>query len=134
MRRQWRVRPVFVLLLVLCGALAAPISPRSVARGAGSLTLPPGFVDETVVSGLLTPRALAVTPDGRILIAETGSNASQDINFASIRVFKAGVLLPKRAITFNVCGDGERGLLGLELDPNFANNGYVYVYYTHQAA
>jgi glucose/arabinose dehydrogenase len=129
-----RVRPVFVLLLALCGALAAANGPRSVAHGASALILPPGFIDETIVGGLLTPRAFAFTPDGRILITETGSDTSQDINFASIRVFKAGVLLSRRAITFDVCGDGERGLLGIELDPNFSTNGYVYVYYTRQAA
>jgi glucose/arabinose dehydrogenase len=122
-----------MLVFVLVCALAAAIGPRSVARGAGSLSLPPGFVDETVVAGLLTPRAFVFTPDGRILIAETGSDTSQDINFASIRVFKNGALLSKRAITFDVCGDGERGLLGLELDPSFSTNGYIYVYYTHQA-
>jgi hypothetical protein len=44
---------------------------------AQSLTLPSGFVDETVVSGLLTPRAFAFTPDGRILIAETGSDTNR---------------------------------------------------------
>jgi glucose/arabinose dehydrogenase len=134
MRRQRRVHPVCILLLVLCGALVAAIGPRSVAHGAGPLTLPPGFVDETIVDGLLTPRAFVFAPDGRILIAETGSASSQDINFASIRIFKAGALLPQRAITFEVCGDGERGLLGIELDPSFNTNGYVYVYYTRQAA
>jgi glucose/arabinose dehydrogenase len=134
MRRWWRVGSAFVLLLALCGALAAAISPRSVALGAGTLALPPGFIDETIVGGLLAPRAFAFAPDGRILIAETGSDTSQDINFASIRIFKNGALLSKRAITFDVCGDGERGLLGIELDPGFATNGYVYVYYTRQAA
>ena len=68
------------------------------------------------------------------MIAETGSDISQDINFASLRVFKAGVLLSRPAITFNVCGDGERGLLGIRLDPSFSTNGYIYVYYTRQAA
>src|SRR5262245_8521647 len=100
MQRQRRVLPACVLLLALCGALLAAIGPRSVAHGAGPLTLPPGFVDEPLVSGLLTPRAFAFTPDGRILITETGSDTSQDINYASIRVFKNGALLPKRAITF----------------------------------
>jgi glucose/arabinose dehydrogenase len=133
MRRKRRVRLAFILLLTLLGVLASALSPNSVVHGAGALALPVGFIDETIVDSLLTPRAFAFTPDGRILIAETGSATSQDINFASIRVFKAGVLLSKRAITFNVCGDGERGLLGIELDPSFSTNGYIYVYYTRQA-
>ena len=40
---------------------------------------------------------------------------------------------PTRAVSLDVCGDGERGLLGLALDPNFSSNGYLYVYYTRQA-
>jgi glucose/arabinose dehydrogenase len=133
MQRRPRIRFGLLSLFVLACALVAAIGQRSGVRAAGSLVLPPGFVDETIVDGLLTPRAFAFVPDGRILIAETGSDTSQDINFASIRVFKNGALLPTRAITFDVCGDGERGLLGIELDPNFSANGYVYVYYTRQA-
>jgi glucose/arabinose dehydrogenase len=103
-------------------------------RGAISLSLPPGFVDELVVGGLDSPRAFAFTPDGRMLIAERGSATSMDINLASIRVFKNGAMLPARAVTLNVCGDGERGFLGLAVDPNFNSNGYIYVYYTRMAA
>ena len=106
---------------------------RTAASAAGGLTLPAGFVDEVVIPGLLSPRDFVFTPDGRILIAERGSASSSDINVASIRVFKNGALLPDRAVTLDVCGDGERGLLGLALDPNFSSNGYLYVYYTRQA-
>jgi len=122
-----------MLLLALFAALAAAIGPQATVRGAGPLTLPPDFVDETVVGGLLNPRAFVFAPDGRIFIAERGSATSQEINFASIRGFKNGALLPTRAIAFDVCGDGERGFLGIALDPDFSSNGYIYVYYTHQA-
>ena len=114
--------------------LAGGLPPRQHASAAGGLTLPAGFVDEVVIPGLLSPRDFVFTPDGRILIAERGSASSSDINVASIRVFKNGALLPTRAVTLDVCGDGERGLLGLALDPNFSSNGYLYVYYTRQAA
>jgi glucose/arabinose dehydrogenase len=102
-------------------------------QSATVLSLPAGFIDEPVIGGLGAPRAFVFPPDGRILFTETGSDTSDDINFASIRVFKNGQLLPERAITFNVCGDGERGFLGMELDPDFASNGYIYVYYTRQS-
>ena len=97
------------------------------------LNLPPGFNDEVVVDGLLAPRAFAFAPDGRLFILERGSATSNDINFASLRIFKNGALLPQRALTVNTCGDSERGLLGIALDPNFASNGYIYLYYTRQA-
>jgi glucose/arabinose dehydrogenase len=39
--------------------------------GSGAaVTLPPGFSDELVVSGLTGPTALAFLPDGRILVAQ----------------------------------------------------------------
>ncbi|HMN61251.1 MAG TPA: PQQ-dependent sugar dehydrogenase, partial [Anaerolinea sp.] len=131
MKPVQRIAAVILFLVLLAGLTGGPFE-RATVQGASSLTLPPGFIDETVVTGLLSPRAFVFTPDGRILIAERGSAASADINFASVRVFKNGALLPDRAVTLDVCGDGERGFLGLALDPNFAANGYVYVYYTRQ--
>ena len=124
---MYRARIALAIFLILAGLLGMARPPVTI-HGAGSLTLPPGFVDETVVSGLTTPRACGFAPDGRIFIAERGRASSNDINFASIRVFKNGALLPQRAISFDVCGDGERGFLGMALDPNFASNGYMYVY------
>jgi glucose/arabinose dehydrogenase len=110
--------------------LATLMGPAPRALGASPLVLPSGFADEPVVSNLLAPRAWTWTPDGRILIAERGSSTTSDINVASIRVFKNGALLPTRAVTFGVCGDGERGFLGIAVDPDFASNGYVYTYNT----
>src|SRR5438105_2425641 len=120
------------LCLVLL-SLFLQIAPPASARAASPLVgLPPGFVDDTVVSGLWSPRAFVFTPDGRILFAERGGVASSDNSVASIRVFKNGVLLAQRALTFDVCGDGERGFLGMALDPHFSSNGYLYIYYTRQ--
>jgi glucose/arabinose dehydrogenase len=42
----------------------------------------------------------------------------------------AGGLLPSRPELGGVDSTGERGLIGLALHPDFANNGYVYVHYT----
>ena len=98
------------------------------------LSLPAGFADQVVVSGLYAPRAFEFAPDGRIFILQLGSPSSPDINFGSVRVFKNGALLPAAALTLNICGDGERGLLGIALDPNFTTNGYLYLYYTRQSA
>jgi glucose/arabinose dehydrogenase len=106
-------------------------TPRP-AESAAPLQVPAGFVDELVVGGLLNPRAVAWTPDGRLLILERGSASSDDENLASVRVFKNGQLLTTRALTLSVCGNGERGLLGIALDPGFSSNGYLYLYYSRQ--
>jgi glucose/arabinose dehydrogenase len=47
-----------------------------------------------------------------------------------LRVVKNGALLPTPFLTVNVNAAGERGLLGVAFDPNFAANRFVYVYYT----
>lgn len=97
------------------------------------LNLPSRFVDDLVTDQLLAPRAFAVTPDGRMLVLERGASSTNDQNFASVRVIDAnGALLAQRALTIETCGDSERGLLGIAVDPNFSSNGFVYLYYTAQ--
>jgi glucose/arabinose dehydrogenase len=96
----------------------------------GPLALPPGFREVTMVDGLLAPRDFAYVPDGRMLILEGGSATSDDSIYASIRVFKGGALLPQRAWTQEICGDGERGLMGIALDADFSLNGYLYIFYS----
>ncbi len=132
MRRLSRLIPFVITFLLVTLAL----SDSAPVLAATPLILPTGFVDEPAFpSGneLLAPRAFTFTPDGRILALERGSAASPDSNFSSIRVFKNGAILPTRAYTLDTCGDAERGALGIAVDPDFANNGYIYVYYTRQA-
>jgi glucose/arabinose dehydrogenase len=43
---------------------------------------------------------------------------------------KNGTLLASPFVTLSVDSNGERGLLGVAFDPNFASNHYVYVYHT----
>lgn len=88
-----------------------------VASGA---TLPAGFT-ETSINGLANPTAMEIAPDGRIFICQQGG---------SLRVIKNGVLLSTPFITLNVDANGERGLLGVAFDPNFATNNFIYLYYT----
>ncbi|MBL8095426.1 MAG: PQQ-dependent sugar dehydrogenase [Anaerolineales bacterium] len=129
---------VFRFLLALaCGVAGAygilALGQATPEADAGKpLQVPEGFIDELVTGGLLAPRAMAFAPDGRILLLERGTNSTDDINYASVRVFKNGQLLPTRALSVETCGDSERGLLGIALDPAFASNGYVYLYYTRR--
>jgi glucose/arabinose dehydrogenase len=84
-------------------------------------TVPPGFTDSLVASGLNNPTAMALAPDGRIFVCQQGG---------ALRVIKNGVLLPTPFLTVTVDSSGERGLLGVAFDPNFASNQLVYIYYT----
>jgi glucose/arabinose dehydrogenase len=83
--------------------------------------LPGGFAEATVVSGLAGPTAMEVLPDGRMLVSEQGG---------TLRVVKNGALLATPFVSLNVDSSGERGLLGVTVDANFASDQFVYLYYT----
>jgi glucose/arabinose dehydrogenase len=87
--------------------------------------LPTGFSEFVLAGGLTAPTGMAVAPDGRLFVTEQGG---------TLRVVKGGALLPTPFATLTTDDAGERGLLGVALDPNFAQNQFVYVYYTVPAA
>src|SRR6266850_3698519 len=100
---------LFVLVMLLTGLslLAA--------------TLPTNFVESQIASGLVNATAMAFAPDGRLFVCQQGGQ---------LRVIKNGTLLPTPFVSLTVDSNGERGLLGVAFDPNFATNQFVYVYYT----
>jgi glucose/arabinose dehydrogenase len=88
---------------------------------ASGATLPSGFVETTVASGIASPTAMAIAPDGRIFVCSQSG---------ALRVIKNGVLLAAPFVTLPVDSIGERGLLGVAFDPHFTLNHYIYLYYT----
>jgi glucose/arabinose dehydrogenase len=92
---------------------------------AESATLPAGFAETRVATGLASPTAMAIAPDGRIFVSEKGG---------TLRVVKNNALLAQPFLTVSVNTDSERGLLGVAFDPDFGSNRFVYVYYTTAAA
>ena len=109
--RTWCVPLVFVLAMA---ALTAPAGAAPVLR--------PGFELQTVASGLTLPVGMTWAPDGRMFIVE-----------------KDGVLKVRRpdgtvAVVLDmrdqVNSYSDRGLLGVAVDRDFADNGEIYLYYT----
>ena len=84
-------------------------------------TLPAGFSETLVANGLSSPTSMDFAPDGRLFVCLQGGQ---------LRVIKNGSLLPTPFVSLTVNSSGERGLLGVAFDPNFATNNFVYVYYT----
>jgi glucose/arabinose dehydrogenase len=80
---------------------------------------------ETVATALEAPWALAFAPDGRIFVTERPGR---------LRVVTAdGSLEPEPLARIEeVAAEGEGGLLGLALDPEFDRNRGVYLYYTYR--
>lgn len=88
----------------------------------GDLSLPPGFQRAVIASGFSSVlTSIAFANDGRIFVT------SQE---GEIRVVKNGAMLPTPFAVVDALNEGERGLVGITLDPAFAVNGYVYIYYT----
>lgn len=83
--------------------------------------LEPGFTVHPVVGGLDQPTALAFAPDGRLFVGEKEG---------TIRVVKDGVLLKEPFARLEIWDFFESGLLGLAVDPDFATNGFIYVFAT----
>ena len=104
-------RILFSLLFLSIIANAEPMS-----------SLPADFVETQITgNGLSNTTAMALHPDGRIFVCQQSGE---------LRVIKNGVVLPTPFVTLTVNADGERGLLGVTFDPNYATNRFVYVYYT----
>ncbi len=77
---------------------------------------------EVVVPDAAFPSALAFAPDGRLFYTELRSG--------DIRVVTPdGELLPEPFAHMDVASEGEWGLLGIALDPDFQTNHYLYVYF-----
>jgi glucose/arabinose dehydrogenase len=107
----WRATCLGALGAALCGlpAGAAPV-------------VPPGFATEEVTSGLSLPVALAVASDGRVFVTEKASG--------QVRVIRGDTLLARPLVDLDVNSCGERGALGIALDPAFEANRHLFVFYT----
>src|SRR5262249_18463625 len=78
---------------------------------------------QIVAKNLEVPWAIDKAPDGRLFFTErTGKISIID---------SGGKLLPEPAAYINAAQNGEAGLLGLALDPNFTTNHRLYVYQTY---
>src|SRR5262245_61806576 len=101
------------------GVLGTAACLLVVPPSAGAASVPVGFVDQQVASGLTSPSAMTVMPDGRVLVTQQNGQ---------VRIIRNDVLLPTPFFTVDADSSGERGLLGVTTDPAFATNHWVYLY------
>lgn len=87
-----------------------------------------------LVSNLDWGVAFDIAPDGRIFTTQKGGFALQSVD-AQIRVYDASgnYLSEFYDLSDSVDAGAESGLLGIALDPNFASNHFLYVYYTYNS-
>jgi len=115
---NFRRKKLFGSLAIGLFFACAPVSDQVAAPA-------PDFSIDVLIKGLDTPWAIDFAPDGRIFITERRGR---------IRVLERGHLRPDPWMTLDVAASGEAGLLGLALDPRFAQNLFVYVAYTYRNA
>jgi len=93
------------------------------AASAPAIELPDGFQATVVVRDLQEPTAARFAPDGRLFILEKGG---------AVRLWTPeGGLAGAPLVVLPTCTRSEMGLLGLEFDPDFATNGFLYLDATH---
>ena len=79
------------------------------------------FSVETILTGLEVPWSLNFAPDGRLFVTERPGR---------VRIVTLGGVSELALTLDGVFAQGEAGLLGLALDPEFAQNHFVYLYYS----
>lgn len=87
--------------------------------------LPTGFQDSVVFAGLDKPAALRFAPNGMAFVAEKAGKIEvyEDLKDETPELFK-----DLRTETYD---HGDRGLLGLAIDPEFPAKPYVYALFTY---
>jgi len=102
-----------------------------------SISFSQPYTTTTVVTGLKYPVAFDFLPNGDFILTLKGSNSNPTTaGTAKIKIYSsAGVFISDfYDLSDSTNSDFERGLLGIEVDPNFSKNHYVYAYYNHRYA
>lgn len=101
---------------VLCAILLLTLEPKA---------LPPDFERKDWITGLVSPLAMKWAPDGRLFVLEQAGH---------VRIVKDGALLPAKFATVKAWMGHRESMLGVAFDPAFADNGYLYLYYSENGA
>ncbi len=99
--------------------------PRTLAAGDFSV---PNFQEEIIWDDLDHPMVVEFAPDGRVFVAEKRGVIKV---FSSLADASPSVYAD---ISTKVHDYWDRGLLGMALDPDFVDNGRMYLSYTHDAS
>ena len=114
-----RIAATALATAFLC-ALPASGDPGDIVAEVDSFQA--SFVVETVAEGLETPWSVAFLPDGRYLVSERPGR---------LRVVAAdGTLSAPLEHGRTVVAEGQGGMLGVTLDPDFADNRLIYFIYS----
>jgi aldose sugar dehydrogenase len=112
---------------LLCALACTPLLTLGAARAQSPIVDDPSLRISTYLDGLSQPTGMRFFGSNEGFVIEKASG--------KVQFFNAPGAIASTALTLNVQSDGERGLLGIALDPGFkANNPYVYLYYSATSA
>jgi glucose/arabinose dehydrogenase len=114
-------RPAIPFALLAALLLAFSVCSTASADPA----LPPGFQDEVAFAGLSKPTAVRFAPNGMVFVAEKNGKIEvyEDLGDETPELFKN--------LTVETYDHGDRGLLGLAVDPGFPAKPYIYALFTY---
>ncbi len=119
-RRRLIVAALFLGVVAVAAAVHARPAPAN--------TLPSGFADQLVFSGLQLPTRVAFAADGTVFIAE---KAGRILRYSSIQASASTVVADLRTQVFS---GWDRGIVGLAVDPAFTTGRpYLYALFTLNA-
>jgi aldose sugar dehydrogenase len=112
------MKKALIFLMVIGFAIAAK---AQLVSGSTITSQKQKFIFETITSELQSVWGIAFLPDGRILLNEKGGE---------IRIIKDGKLLSEKISGVpKVYTNGQAGLMDIQLHPDYAKNGWIYLTY-----
>ena len=119
---------VFALIVATDAVGTKACSPEPAPGGDGEILATQDgvrFRVDVLATNLQIPWSMAFAPDGRLFVTE---------RHGRVRILNLASGGSELALTLeDVFAQGEAGALGLALDPGFAQNRFVYLYYTAAA-
>jgi len=106
---------------VLFGAILLVVGSNLFSTPSAYASVPNGFAD-SVVANISAPTDIAFTPDGTMLVTSQNGGLYKRSGSSTTKVLD---------LSGKICSDFERGLLGVTVDPLYASNNYIYLYYTY---
>jgi len=118
---------ILAVVLLCLTVLTSSITSNRVQAQSGPTVLDSRLTVDAVTTGLVTPTTMAFISENEILVLEKNTGKVQYIA-------KGNGVLTQTVLDLAVNNSSERGLLGIALDPMFASNGFVYLYWTCHSA
>jgi glucose/arabinose dehydrogenase len=114
-----KATPLFRTLLIAVG----------LAASGSALAAPPNLSTEVVVSKLELPWDMAFLPDGTMFFTEKCRGLSVRLPSGAInKLHGLGGTTGYASASADLFCDGQAGMMGVAIDPQFTSNRYIYVY------